>query len=246
MSKDKKPPLTSRRRFVAGAAIVGAVATVELSSLQAYTEHVAEPRKPPLAKGVVVSRMYLCSGCRSCQVACTAFNDGWCQPDLARIPITKEYFEGDYRPQPCSQCEYPVCLYYCPTGALQVDTGLTGGTEEFSIRLVDLLAGKPPTVPGTNARVVNLRECIGCQLCIEGCAKAFDLSRIRFDSDQMIVAKCHLCGGQPQCVRFCPVGAVLFAYSPDGVLYGYDGEGNIRWEPNVKPLREDELKGVLW
>jgi len=241
-----KKHLTSRRRFITGMAIVGALTTLEGSSFQSYISHSAEPRKPSLSKGVIVADPKVCSGCRSCQAACTTYNEGWCQPDLARVQIIKEYFEGNYTPQPCSQCEYPTCLYACPVGAMQLDTGSEGDVEATSIMLNDLVSGKTSKTSGSNARIVNNRECKGCQQCIEGCAKAFDLSRIRFDSESMLVMKCHLCGGQPQCVRFCPVGALLYAYSEDGVLTGYDGEGNIRLGPNAKALREDELYGVLW
>ena len=240
-------PKTSRRKFVAGAAISGAIATMELSSLNSYLNHTGEPRKPHLTKGVIIADAELCSGCRSCQAVCNAYNEGFVEPDLARVQIIKDYFTGEYLPQPCSQCEWPGCLYSCPTGALQVDTGLEG-SEQLSSRLEGLLSGKlsPESVPGTNARVVNERECIGCQQCIDGCSKIFDLSRIRLDSEKMIVSKCHLCGGQPQCVRFCPVGALLYSYSEDGIVFGYDGNGRIIGLSNVTPLREDELQGELW
>lgn len=238
----------SRRKFVAGAAIIGAVATLEVSSGYSYLNHLTEPGLPPKSKGVIVADTTLCSGCRSCVAACTVFNDGECQPDLARIQVVKDYLEGDYMPQPCSQCLWPGCLYSCPTGALQVDTGLEGGLPQLESRLTDLLSGRlsPESVPGTNARVVNERECIGCQQCVEGCAKIFNLSRVRFNTKKKVVTKCHLCGGEPQCVRFCPVNAVKLAFVEEGVQYGYDGKGEIIWHPNVAPKREDELRGVIF
>ncbi|MFQ6134640.1 MAG: 4Fe-4S dicluster domain-containing protein [Nitrososphaerales archaeon] len=249
MSEESNQPTTSRRKFIAGAAIVGAVATLEGSSAIGYFSHQYEPRKPPKSKGVVVTDMEVCSGCRSCQAACTVFNDGECQPDLARIQVLKDYFKGDYLPNQCTQCLWPGCLYSCPTGALQVDTGTEGGVSQLEVRLSSLLSGKltPETTPGTNARVVNERECIGCQQCVEGCAKIFDVSRVRFNSKKQVVTKCHLCGGEPQCVRFCPVGAVLFASADEGLSIGYDGQGNIIWiPPEAKPKYEHELRGILW
>lgn len=249
MGEEKDMPKTSRRKFLAGAAIVGAVATVEASSAIGYFSHQYEPRKPPKSKGVVITDMEICGGCRSCQAACTVFNNGECQPELARLQIIKDYFRGDYLPNPCSQCMWPGCLYSCPTGALQVDTGREGGIPQLEVRLTSLLSGKltPDTTPGTNARVVNERECIGCQLCIEGCAKIFDISRVRFNVKKQVATKCHLCGGTPQCVRFCPVGALTFASAEEGLSIGYDGQGNILWvPPEAKPKREDELRGILW
>ncbi|MFC1754524.1 4Fe-4S dicluster domain-containing protein [Thermoproteota archaeon] len=249
MSKETGKFSTSRRKFVAGAAIIGAVATVEGASAIGYLNHKTEPGKPLQSKGVIITDMEMCGGCRSCQVACTTHNDGVCQPELARIQVEKDYFAGAYFPNPCAQCEWPGCMYSCPTGALQVDTGFEDGIPELEVRLTSLLSGKmtPETTPGTNARVVNERECIGCQQCIEGCGKIFDLSRVRFNSKKQTVTKCHLCGGTPQCVRFCPIGAIMFASSDQGLTTGYDGQGNITWRPpEADPKREDELRGILW
>jgi Fe-S-cluster-containing dehydrogenase component len=249
MSKKSEKTLTSRRKFIAGTAIVGAVATVTAASGTGYMAHQYEPGKPLKSKGVVVTDMAACAGCRSCQAACTVFNDGECQPDLARIQMLKNYFTGDYLPNPCSQCNWPGCLYSCPTGALQVDTGLEEGIPELEVRLTSLLSGRlsPETTPGTNARVVNARECIGCQQCVEGCAKIFDISRVRFNPKKQVVTKCTLCGGEPNCVKFCPVGALMYAHNEEGLTIGYDGLGNIIWvPPEAEPKREDELRGVLW
>jgi len=33
---------------------------------------------------------------------------------------------------------------------------------------------------------------------------------IRYDSDRKQVIKCEFCDGDPQCVRFCPTGALQF------------------------------------
>jgi carbon-monoxide dehydrogenase iron sulfur subunit len=246
----KEPTMkTSRRKFIAGAAIVGAVATVEAASTVGYFTHQYEPGKPPKPKGVVVTEMEICGGCRSCVAACSVFNFNECHPDIARIQVIKDVFQGDYLPQPCSQCMWPGCLYSCPTGALQVDTGSEGGAPELEVRLTSLLSGKltPDTTSGTNARIVNERECVGCQQCVEGCGKIFDLSRVRFNPKKQVATKCTLCGGAPQCVRFCPVGAIKFASSEDGVSNGYDGQGNIIWRPpEATAKRSDELRGILW
>ena len=251
MSKDPGKITTSRRKFIAGAAIIGAVATVEASSAIGYINHKTEPGKPPKSKGVIIADLNICGGCRSCQAACTMANNGVGQPELARLQIRKDAWKGDYLPSPCSQCEWPGCMYSCPTGALQVDTGLEEGADglpELRGRLTSLLSGKlAPESEGTNARVVNERECIGCQQCVEGCAKIFDLSRIRFNTKKKVVNKCHLCGGTPQCVKYCPVGAIMFASAEEGLTIGYDGKGNIVWNPpEATPLREDELRGILY
>ena len=241
-------PKTSRRKFIAGAAIVGSLATLEGASAINYFNHKNEPNPPPKTKGVVIMDQVVCGGCRSCQAACTVFNDGHCQPDLGRIQVIKDYFEGDFLPQPCSHCTWPACMYSCPTGALQTDSGEEGGISELEVRLTSLLSGKltPSTSKGTNARIVNERECIGCQQCVEGCAKIFNLSRVRFNSKKNVAVKCTLCGGSPQCVRFCPVGAILFARG-DSLTIGYDGGGNIIWRPpEAEAKREDELRGILW
>jgi carbon-monoxide dehydrogenase iron sulfur subunit len=156
-------------------------------------------QKVALAKGVILADKSLCSGCRICEIVCANFNSGGRNsPSLSRILLEKEYMQGDYQPKVCHQCADPPCLKACPVTALQVDRQR-----------------------GTNARVIDERVCIGCQKCVEACRLHFRPARPRFDAQKHRSIKCHLCFGDPQCVKYCPLGVLRMERSEKGLLVGY-------------------------
>jgi len=156
-------------------------------------------QKVALARGVILADKSLCSGCRTCEMACANFNsNGRNSPSLARISLEKEYLKGEYQPKVCHQCADPPCLKACPVTALQVDRQT-----------------------GTYARVIDERVCIGCQKCVEACQKYFQPPRPRLDVQKQRTVKCHLCFGDPQCVKLCPLGVLRLERSEKGLLVGY-------------------------
>ena len=136
------------------------------------------------SKGNIAVNPEICAGCRTCEAVCSLFKEGISNPELSRIHVFKDELDG-YRgePQPCRQCVRPGCLPVCPTGALHIDAV-------------------------TGARVIDEKICDGCQLCIQACA--FKPPRIRFNARKKVCFKCDLCGGEPQCVKFCPTGALTY------------------------------------
>jgi carbon-monoxide dehydrogenase iron sulfur subunit len=58
--------------------------------------------------------------------------------------------------------------------------------------------------PGTNAVVVVAEKCDACGLCEPACP----YGAIRCLDGQAL--KCDLCGGDPECVRFCAPGALRY------------------------------------
>ncbi|MBU1053914.1 MAG: 4Fe-4S dicluster domain-containing protein [Proteobacteria bacterium] len=160
------------------------------------------PVNVPLSKGVLLVDDRRCTGCMNCMYACTLYNDGVAAPEIARIQLNAySHHIFDIAAQPCLQCVQPQCLRFCPQGAIRID-------EES----------------GTNARIIVEKKCIGCQECIEVCP--FTPPRIRFDSVKKKAIKCNLCGGDPQCVKACPIGALIYYTNPEGVISGY-GAGGI-------------------
>lgn len=152
-----------------------------------------------LARGAVLADKSVCSGCRTCEAVCSNFNsDGRNTASLSRVILDKDYVGGNYQPRVCFQCLDPVCLRACPVAALQVDKQ-----------------------SGTYARVIDERVCIGCKKCLETCDRYFALPRPRFDPDKRIAIKCHLCFGDPKCVKYCPTGALRFERSEVGLRIGY-------------------------
>lgn len=203
-SQTLKKPL-SRRDFLKGAGLAGlgvaslymvsctgaAVAEIPVVKRQVYVAN---------AKMMVLGDPTRCVGCRRCEIACTSFNEGVVQPALARIKINRNYNFGPTGVQPgffttdgifgngrivqdtCRQCPHPVpCLDACPAGAIEID-------------------------PKTNARVVNSDKCTGCKTCQRACPWAMTT----FNSVTNKASKCHLCGGNPECVKACPTGALQY------------------------------------
>ncbi len=152
-----------------------------------------------LARMAIFVDKALCCGCRICEMACSNANcEGRNTSSLARLSVEKEYIKGDFQPKACYQCSDPPCLKVCPVGALQVDTQ-----------------------SGTFARIIDESKCIGCQQCIEACKQYFHPPRPKFDEQKNHSIKCHLCFGDPQCVKFCPMGALRVERSEQGLLVGY-------------------------
>jgi Fe-S-cluster-containing hydrogenase component 2 len=200
----KEPRSVSRRRFLFGSGMVvgGAVAAGVAGSALAPTKveagggetAVASAAQDPCvqggpaplqkAMGYVSYNAANCAGCRTCMAVCSLFHDGVVNPVLSRIQIVApvlKIFEA--QGTTCKQCEGPECLYACPTGALHVD-------------------------PQTGARVIDQNVCIGCQRCNKACPQ-YPNSPIRFNAETKKSLKCDLCGGDPQCVKFCPKSVSL-------------------------------------
>ena len=58
---------------------------------------------------------------------------------------------------------------------------------------------------------VDYDVCIGCRTCVSVCP----FGAMNYNVNDRKVAKCDLCDGDPQCVRFCEVKAVEFVDGGD-------------------------------
>lgn len=203
--------LSTRREFliIAGAGGAG----VAVMSVLGYTPKEPAEQTPALtpgapkpqvyvydAKGMLVHHSERCVGCRRCEIACTISHDGKDQPSIARVKVQRnrrfgpegprvgfgrgEGLFGNFRviADTCLQCPHPVsCMTACPEGAIGVD-------------------------PTTGARVIDANKCVGCQTCLKACPWAMT----SFDKETKKATKCDLCGGDPQCVKWCPSGAMQY------------------------------------
>ncbi|NYT01731.1 MAG: 4Fe-4S dicluster domain-containing protein [Methanosarcinales archaeon] len=124
----------------------------------------------------------LCTGCRTCEMACSLYHEGACSPQLSRTRVIKFEAQGKNFPTACSHCSKPQCLTACDQGAISVQRS-------------------------TGAVVVDEARCTGCRSCLTACPQ----SMISFHPQRKVALKCDLCGGDPQCARFCPTGAIAYA-----------------------------------
>jgi len=76
--------------------------------------------------GKVVADEEICLACRECEVACSLYHEGKCNPALSRIEVDFDDFTAGF-PQisvsaKCDLCadrsQGPVCVEVCPAGAL--------------------------------------------------------------------------------------------------------------------------------
>ena len=66
----------------------------------------------------------LCNGCRACELACSFYLKGICDPTISKIKITRDNETGEVFcdiPLSCPECSSeaePSCVSSCTTGAL--------------------------------------------------------------------------------------------------------------------------------
>ncbi len=141
----------------------------------------------------------ICTGCKTCMVACIDKND--LDPGV-RWRRVVEYTGGEWKFLPdgtfqqtvfsyyisvsCNHCAEPICVEACPTTAMQQDDdGIV---------------------------TVDQSKCIGCRYCQWACP----YSAPQYESLKGLMSKCNFCvdeittGGTPACVAACPTRALEF------------------------------------
>jgi len=132
-----------------------------------------------------------CVGCHICELACSmVHHDGAFNPRnaLIRVDNNREVgwnkpIENIDHPNICHQCDPPPCADVCPVDAFDLN-------EILAIKIVDQ------------------EKCIGCEQCVQECP--FEMMFLYKKNESAKTGKCDLCGGDPLCVRYCPVGALIF------------------------------------
>ena len=121
-----------------------------------------------------------CTGCRLCEMACSLHHEQECSTTKSRIKIVRDEEFGNHLVLACTQCAEAYCAESCPMEALRRD-------EE------------------TSAVLVDEELCNGCEACVAACP----IDAITLDNDKNIISKCDLCGGDPECVKWCSREAIV-------------------------------------
>ena len=150
---------------------------------------------PPKRSGVVRVDESLCLTCRECEVACSLYHEGECNPALSRVRVEFD----DFAPGlpcivMCKQCDWPACYYAC------------AGRWDEPAMSIDA---------GTGARYVDPEKCRGCGACERACPLTPERTVIGYKKVERrrVYYKCDLCRARaegPVCVEICPGGALAF------------------------------------
>ncbi|MFX0107848.1 MAG: 4Fe-4S dicluster domain-containing protein [Candidatus Hodarchaeota archaeon] len=122
-----------------------------------------------------------CTGCRICELACSAKQEGKFQPSLARLKVIKYDDLGVDIPNVCGPCETAPCVDVCPVFAIRRD-------------------------PITKMTFLEEGKCILCKSCVGACVNGV----ILLDTVGMRIIKCNHCDGDPECAKVCPTGAIQY------------------------------------
>lgn len=184
--------LISRRKMlkvlglqvVAGTVAVNAIAAPRNFNPKHYNRGIT-PDQLPNTKAWLTTNPTQCVGCRTCEIVCSLGHDGQCQPALSRIHTdydpTKTLAKLAVMADVCRQCNMADCYLACAYDALILDKK-------------------------TGARIIDPTKCTGCGECMAACP--WDM--IVENKAKSTFSKCDLCGGDPQCVKYCPADALTF------------------------------------
>jgi carbon-monoxide dehydrogenase iron sulfur subunit len=126
-----------------------------------------------------------CTGCGICEYACSQEKGDVWSPLRSRIRVVRMKPLLNFS-LACRSCEDAKCVTACPEKALSQ-------SENTGILLVDE------------------KKCEGCDWCVQACP----YGGITIHPDTRKVVTCDLCGGDPQCVQFCPEEALVIVNSDE-------------------------------
>lgn len=145
-------------------------------------------------------RPELCTGCKSCEIAC-AVEHSQSQtllgamlestpphPRLYAEATSDSPFETLKMPMTCRHCDPAPCIAACIPHAMHRSAG----------DVVTNVGGK--------------HACIACGMCVMMCPFGM-IARAPAPDGTVMALKCDLCPGRsvPACVEACPTGAIVFA-----------------------------------
>jgi len=152
-------------------------------------------------KAIVVD-FTVCTGCRTCETACSANNHkvlinnellkGLGNPELSNIKVWHYNPDADI-PVTCFLCDDAPCIEACP---IEADP-ITGRKALYRDEKYNTIKN-------------DIGRCIGCEKCAKACSDKS--GGIIFPNKKTGYPErmCTLCNGDPQCVKYCPYGALQY------------------------------------
>jgi Fe-S-cluster-containing hydrogenase component 2 len=110
----------------------------------------------------------------------------------------------------CRSCEEPKCVTSCPEKALS-------------------------QAEDTGLIMVNENKCKGCDWCVQAC----EYGGVTISSESGLAIVCDLCGGEPQCVEFCPEDALELVSTDE------EAEGRFNAAVEKMPAQCEELSNTV-
>lgn len=122
-----------------------------------------------------------CTGCGICEAVCSLHHFGVVSMPLSAIKVEKDYYSWMNREAPHLVTITRVVCRHCP--------GESACKLACPVNAISRVDG---------AVVIDKEKCIKCGACVRACP----YGAVWLVNKQII--KCDLCGGDPQCVKFCP------------------------------------------
>lgn len=189
----------TRRDFLKGVGIGGG-ALVLFGQFGVHSAAWALSGEPALK--MVLVDYGKCTGCRTCETACSSRNrpasfggkelPGLGNPRYANIRVHAFNPDVDV-PIVCAMCADTPCVQACPVEPEQ-KTGRRALYRD----------------PSTRAIRNDVDRCIGCRSCAGACASKRTGTITPNAETGKPERMCTLCGGDPQCVKRCPFGAISY------------------------------------
>lgn len=203
----------SRREFLKKTAIGSSV--IFLGSL--FVKKIFAQRAETPAYSMILVDYNKCTGCRTCETVCSAFNNkvniegeelpGLGNPYYSNIRVYSFNPDVDI-PVTCLMCRDNPCIEACP---VEPDPK-TGRRALYRDEKTLVIKNDP-------------ERCIGCGSCAEACREKRIGAIIPNPQTGKPERICTLCDGDPQCVKYCPYGALSHVViRVDGRHYGFSIE----------------------
>lgn len=125
-----------------------------------------------------------CSGCKLCIMNCSFSHFNVTSPHLSNVKIIGSETHAEFVPTLCHQCEGRFCIKSCPSDALTINE-VTGAIQ------------------------IDREKCNFCGQCVGACPyHAIYISKNPAGEDYLMI--CDLCGGDPQCAKYCRLAAIVY------------------------------------